>query len=215
MKLSKKTLAILKNFSTINQSIVIKPGNLLETISDVKDTFARVEIEETFPTNVTIYDLNEFLGAISIFEDPDFDFGENSVTISQGRQKQTYYYADASIITQPPEKPITLPSVEVEAKLERETLSTVAKASSINSATHISFKNGDLVIQNKSQPNSNSFVINGVSAEGDYELSISVDKLKMVSDDYNVNICSKGLAHFEGSAGINYYVALTTDGYYR
>ena len=74
MKLSKKTLAILKNFATINQSIVVKPGNKLETISNVKDVFAKVEVEETFENNFAIYDLNEFLGVVSLFEDPDFEF---------------------------------------------------------------------------------------------------------------------------------------------
>lgn len=216
MKLSKKTLGILKNFSTINQSIVIKPGSTLQTISDVKDVFARVDVDETFPEQVAIYDLNEFLGVISLFDDPEFDFGDNCVVITQGRQKQVYYYADSTIITQAPDKGVVLPSVEVTAQLDTETLQKVAKAASVNGATHISFKNGDLLIQNKSVPNSNNFVIEGVaSTEGEYELSVSVDKIKMVADDYNINVCSKGMAQFIGSQGIEYSVALTTDGYYK
>lgn len=216
MKLSKKTLAILKNFSTINQSIVIKPGNTLQTISDVKDVFARTDVDETFDQTIVIYDLNEFLGVISLFEDPELDFGNDCVVITQGRQKQVYYYADPSIITQAPDKGVTLPSVEVEAKLDTDTLSKIAKAAAINSATHISFKAGDLVVQNKSVPNANSFVIEGVSDnEGDYELSIGVDKIKMVADDYNINVCAKGMAQFIGAQGIEYSVALTTDGYYN
>lgn len=215
MKLSKKTLSVLKNFSTINQSIVIKEGNVLQTISDVKDIFARVEVEETFPVDAPIYDLNEFLGVIGLFEDPEFTFAENHVVISQGKLKQVYYYADASIITQPPENGVNLPSVEVEATLTKETISTVSKAAAVNGATHVSFRNGDLVVHNKAVPNSNNFVIDQVCAEGDYELSIGVDKLKFVSDDYAVQICSKGLAKFVGSSGVEYSVALTTDGYYK
>ena len=82
MKLSNKTLAILKNFATINQSIVIKPGKKLQTISNVKDSFAKAEIEEDFQGDVSIYDLNEFLGVVGLFEDPEFDFGNKSVTVS-------------------------------------------------------------------------------------------------------------------------------------
>jgi len=214
MKLSKKTLAILKNFSTINQSIVIKPGNVVETISDVKDMYAKVEIEESFESTVAIYDLNEFLGVISLFEDPDFEFGDKSVTISEDNQKQKYHYADASIITQAPEAGLKLPSVEVTGALTRDVLVKIAKAASVNSATHVSFAKGDVVVQNKSAPNSNNYTVDGVMTEGDYELSIAVDKLKMVADDYNIEVCSKGLVRFEGSQGIVYYVALTTDGYY-
>ena len=215
MKLSKKTLAILKNFSTINQSIVINPGNVLQTISDVKDVFARVEVEETFPCKIAIYDLNEFLGVISLFDDPELDFGEDCVVITQGRQKQTYYYADSSIITQAPAKGVTLPSVEVQAQITSDQLGKIARAASINSSTHVSFKNGDLVVQNKSVPNSNIFVIEGVSStDAVYELSVGVDKIKMVADDYNVNVCAKGMAQFIGAQGIEYSVALTTDGSY-
>jgi len=216
MKLSKQTLGILKNFSTINQSIVIKPGNILQTISDVKDIFARVEVTETFPCQITIYDLNEFLGVVGLFEDPELDFGDDCVVISEGRQKQVFYYADASIITQAPDKGVVLPSVEVTGTINKDVLSKISRAAAINSATHISFKNGDLVVQNKAVPNSNSFVIEGISSNtSEYELSVGVDKLKMVADDYNVNVCSKGMAQFTGSAGVEYAVALTTDGYFN
>lgn len=220
MKLSKQTLGILKNFSTINQSIVIKPGNVIQTISDVKDIHARVEVQEEFPCEIAIYDLNEFLGVISLFDSPELDFGDDCVVISEGRQKQTYYYADSSIITQAPAKGVVLPSVEASATVTSEQLSKASKASSINGATHISFKNGDLVVQNKSVPNSNNFVIQEIGTEGDYELSIGVDKLKMVQCDYNVSVCAKGMAQFvgsigEGEIGISYSVALTTDGYFN
>ena len=104
MKLSKRTQAILKNFAGINQSIVINPGNKLQTISNVKDVFAKAEIEETFDQTVSIYDVNEFLGVLSLFEDPELEFGDKSVRVSQGKMNQTYYYADASVITTPPEK---------------------------------------------------------------------------------------------------------------
>lgn len=215
MKLSKRTQSILKNFAGINQSIVINPGNKLQTISNVKDIFAKAEIEETFDTKVSIYDVNEFLGVMSLFEDPELEFNQNSVKISQGKMKQTYYYADASIITTPPDNGVTLPSNEVTAKLTREQLQSIIKAASLNSSTSLTFTNGNVKVWNSQVVNSNTFEINEVAShDNDYELSISVDKLKMVADDYNINICAKGLAQFVGTQSIEYFVALQPDGKY-
>lgn len=215
MKLSKRTQAILKNFAGINQSIVIKPGNTLQTISNVKDIFAKTEIEETFDTQISIYDVNEFMGVLSLFEDPELEFGTNSVLISQGKMKQTYYYADPSVITQPPEKGVTLPSTEVKSSLNREQLQSLIKAAAFNDASSLTFTNGNVKVWNSNVANSNTFEIEGVcSHDVDYELSISVEKLKMVADDYEINICAKGLSQFVGSQGIQYFVALMPNGTY-
>jgi hypothetical protein len=215
MKLSKRTLAILKNFASINQSIIIKPGKRLETISNVKDTFAKAESEETFDKQVSIYDLNEFLGVISLFEDPDFEFGDKSVKISEGKTTQTYFYADASVITTPPEKGVNLPSSEVTASLSREQLGKLIRSAAVNNAADLTFKNGSVLVHDKTVPNSNKFEITDVaSTEGKYELSIKVEKLKMVSDDYQIKICAKGLSHFKGSQGIEYFIALQPNGSY-
>lgn len=215
MKLSKKTLAILKNFSTINQSIVISEGSKLQTISNVKDVFGVADVEENFEQKFAIYDLNEFLGVISLFNDPDFTFDDKCVKISEGSVEQTFFFADDSVITQPPEKGITLPSVDVSFTLTREQLQNLVKAASINNATDLTFTNGSVKVHNKSIPNSNSFVVGGVgTADAEYSLSISVDKLKMVADDYVVDVCAKGLAHFNGTQGIEYFVALQPDSKY-
>lgn len=215
MKLSKRTLAILKNFATINQSIVVKPGNKLETISNVKDIFAKVEVEENFQTTFAIYDLNEFLGVVSLFEDPDFEFNNDRVVISQGKMKQSYWYADTSVITSPPEKGVTLPSIEVKASMKKEQWGVAIRAASANNASTLTFTNGNILLHDKSVPNSNNFVFEGVANhEVDYNLSIAVEKLKMIMDDYDIEICSKGLARFNGAQGIDYYIALLPDGNY-
>lgn len=214
MKLSKRTQAILNNFALINQSIIVKPGSKIETISNVKDTFAKVDVEEQFATQVSIYDLKEFLGVVGLFEDPEFEFGEKSVLISEGSTSQTYFYADASVITAPPEKGVSLPSVEVTAKLTKEQLSKVIRASAINNAPDLTFKNGSAVVHDKTVPNSNTFEMKSVATEGNYELSIKVEKLKLIADDYNIEICAKGLARFVGSQGIEYFIALQPNGHY-
>ena len=215
MKLSKRTQAVLKNFAGINQSIVINPGNIIQTISNVKDVFAKSNIEETFEQRVCIYDMNEFLGVMSLFEDPELEFTDNSIKLSQGKMTQTYYYADASVITQPPEKGVTLPSVEVTASLTREQLVSLVKAAGLNDATSLTFVNGDVKVWNSQKPNANTFQMTGISdTEANYELSIAVEKLKMVADDYDIEICSKGLSHFTGTQGIEYFVALMPNGKY-
>ena len=48
MKLSDKTLSVLKNFSSINQSILFKEGNKLRTISVMKNILAEATINEEF-----------------------------------------------------------------------------------------------------------------------------------------------------------------------
>lgn len=215
MKLSKTTLSVLKNFASINQSIVIKPGTTLETISNVKDVFAKFNVEETFDKNIAIYDLNEFLGVVSLFEDPEFEFGDDSVIISQGKQKQKYFYADQSIITTPPEKGVSLPSVEVSANLSKEQLGTLIKAAAVNSSSDLTFTNGDVKVHDKTIPNSNSFIIEGVTdTSAQYSLSIGVEKLKVIADDYDVDVCAKGLANFKGASGVEYFIALQPDGQY-
>lgn len=215
MKLTKRTQAILKNFASINQSIVIKPGSKLQTISNTKDIYADAEIEERFEKQVSIYDVNEFLNTVSLFEDPDLEFSDNNVVISQGRMKQTYYYADPSVITQAPEKGVTLPSSEVNAKLSREQLQSLIKAGSINSATSLTFTNGNVEVKDETKPNSNSFGIEGVADHtADYKLSIAIEKLKMIADDYEISISAKGLSQFVGTQGIRYFVALMPNGKY-
>jgi len=215
MKLTNNVVSILKNFSGINQSIVVKAGSNLQTISNMKDVFAKVEIEEKFPADFAIYDLGEFLGVVNLFEDPNLEFGKKSVVISEGSARQEYFYAEPSNVTQPPENGVTLPSVEVKARLSRQQLGQLLKAASTNGSTDLTFKNGDVKVHDRSIPNSNSFTIEGVADhEEDYSLSIRVESLRLIADDYDIEICAKGLARLAGASGVEYFVALQPDGTY-
>jgi len=214
MQISKRTLGILKNFASINQSILIEEGNTIETISNIKDVYAKVEVDETFPVTFAIYDLNEFMGVVSLFDaDADFQFGDDSLTIKDGNGEQKYYYADQNIIARPPEKGITLPEVDVEKNITKENLGRLAKAATINNASDITFTEEGIIVHDKTVPTSNKFKITCQELKSKkYNLSISVDKLKMVLDDYDIKICAKGLCLFQGASGIDYYVALQPDG---
>ena len=114
MKLSEKTLTVLKNFAGINNSILVKEGNQLRTISVAKNILAEANIDEEFPRQFGIYDLNQFLNGLSLHQDPDMDFTEESyLTIREGRRRVRYFFADPQVIISPPDKQINLPSEDV------------------------------------------------------------------------------------------------------
>lgn len=215
MKLSKRTLAVLKNFAGINQSLVVEPGNKISTISDTRDILANAVIDETFENSFAIYDLNEFLSAMSLFTDPDLIFSEDHLLIKEGKRAQKFYYADPSVITQPPKKEMKLPSTEVDVNISKDDLAALIRAASINNAQDVVFMGTRLEgqrvsLQDKTNPTSNSFQLElNEQSDADYNMALTVDKLKFIPLDYNVNICVKGMAHFRNSEqGVEYYLAL-------
>ena len=126
MKISIETLNILKNFSTINSSLVVKKGNVLRTISPAKNILANFTCPENFDNDFAVYDLNEFLGGLSLFKDPDFDFTDPSyLLIKSGGSKVKYFFSDPSVITEPPEKEIALPTIDVAVSYTHLTLPTI------------------------------------------------------------------------------------------
>ena len=129
MKISKETLEVLKNFSAINPNLVIKPGNKLSSIAEAKNIMSAVEVAETFPKEVGIYDLNEFLSALSLIDNPDLEFGDDSVVIKSDIASLTYRYADVNILTAPV-KEVTMPESEITINLSADDISQIRKAGS-------------------------------------------------------------------------------------
>jgi hypothetical protein len=211
MKINNKTLNILKNFATINPSIIVKPGNILKTISSSKTILARAEVPDTFEYPFAIYNLSQFIGCISMFTDPDLDFDESSVTISDGKNKIVYHYADSSIILAPPDKDINIPSVDAEFKISATDIPSVAKALSILELTEIAFVgDGDnIFIQaiDSKNPSSNQYSVKVGATDKVFKAIFKPDNLKMVPDDYVVTLSSKGLSKFVGTEA-TYYVAI-------
>ena len=140
MKLSEKTIALLKNFSSINQSILFKKGNVLRTMSVMKNILAEVDIEECFPQDFAIYDLVQFLNGVSLYSDPDLDFkNESHLTIREGKNHRTkYFFADPSVIVAPPEKSLTLPSEDVSFTIDTNNLTQLLKAAAIYQSPDLS-----------------------------------------------------------------------------
>ena len=164
MKLSDSTLAVLKNFAGINNSILVKKGNQLRTISVAKNILAEAEIPEDFPRDVAIYDLNQFLNGLSLHQDPNLDFTEDShITIKEGKRRVKYFYADPQVIIAPPDKEINLPTQEICFQLESNSLEKLVKSAAVYQLPDLSVigKNNEIhmVVRDKKNDTSNEYSI--------------------------------------------------------
>ena len=210
MKLSDNTFDVLKNFSTINPSLVFKTGNVLRTVSPQKNILASCVVTEQFPVPFAIYELNQFLGLNSLFENGDIEFGTSSLEISQGSSKCSYTYTDPSMVTAPPEKDLQLPSAEVSFAMSRETLKSVVNAANQLGLPEISVR-GDggvvsLVATDSKNPSSNEFSVDVGETEETFSFIFKTENFKFIPDEYAVQVSSKGISHFRGER-IEYWVA--------
>ncbi len=212
MKISKHCASMLKNFSDINMSIEVKAGNTLRTVSVQKNILAETVVEETFPQDFAIYELNRFLGAASLFEDPTFEFGEKSVRIGDSSRSIDYVYCDPTMIVTPPEKNITVPDAEVRFKLSQDNLSQVLKAGNVLGTPEISVESDGAQMYMKAldvnNDSSDTFQIDLGPNSQTFRFVFKTENFKMVSNvDYDVEISSKGIARFSYQDKIQYWVA--------
>ena len=164
MKLSDKTLTVLKNFAGINNSILVKQGNSLRTMSVAKNILAEATIDEEFSRQFGVYDLNQFLNGLSLHQDPDLDFSEESyLTIREGKRRVKYFYADPNVIISPPDKEITLPTEDVKFQLESTSLEKLLKAAAVYQLPDLSAVGEagvvKLVVRDKKNDTSNEYSI--------------------------------------------------------
>ena len=212
MKLSESTIEVLKNFSTINPSLVFKEGNILRTVSPQKNILASSVVGESFPIDFAIYELNQFLGLNSLFDNGDIDFGTSSLEISQGSAKCSYTYTDPSMVTAPPEKDLVLPSAEVTFDMTNETLKNVVNAANQLGLPEIAVRNEGnevvLVATDTKNPSTNEYSVAVCNTESDvdYKFVFKTDNFKFIPDNYRVQISSKGISHFKGER-VEYWVA--------
>ena len=217
MNLSDNTLGILKNFAGINNSILVKEGNQLRTISVMKNILAEAEIPEDFPRQFGIYDLNQFLNGLSLHQDPDLDFSEQSyLTIIEGRRKVKYFFADPQVIIAPPEKEITLPTEDVCFQLESITLEKLLKASAVYQLPDLSAisENGQikLIVHDKKNDTSNEFAIVVGETDRIFSFNFKIENIKIIPGQYDVVISSKLLSRFvNNDLNLTYYIALEPD----
>lgn len=217
MKLSESTVGLLKNFSSINQSILFKQGSKLRSISVMKNILVEANVAEEFPKDFGIYDLNQFLNGLSLHSSPDLDFERDQyVVIKEGKSRSKYFFADPSVIVAPPEKEITLPSEDVCFELTSQQLEKLKKAASVYQLPDVSAigENGiiKLVSRDKKNDTSNDFSIIVGETDTDFVFNFKEENLKIIPGNYNVVVSSKLLSRFSNqNYDVQYYIALEPD----
>ena len=217
MKLSDSTLSLLKNFSTINQSILFKQGNKLRTISVMKNILAEATIAEEFSKDFGIYDLTQFLNGLGLHHNPELDFQDESyVIIKEGRSRSKYFFADPNVIITPPEKPIELPSEDVTFEISTDQLEKLLKAAAIYQLPDLSVvgENGvvKILVRDKKNDTSNDFSITVGETTDIFSFNFKVENIKIIPGTYDVVVSQKLLSRFTSkNYDLTYYIALEPD----
>tara|TARA_R100000734_G_C3312712_1_gene103817 strand:- start:355 stop:1038 length:684 start_codon:yes stop_codon:yes gene_type:complete len=217
MKLSDSTLSLLKNFSSINQSILFKEGSKLRTISVMKNILAEATINEEFARDFGIYDLNQFLNGLSLHHKPELDFANDGyVVIREGRSRSKYFFADPSVIVTPPDKEITLPSEDVCFELTTTVLEKLLKAAAVYQLPDISAVGEagvvKLVVRDKKNDTSNAHEEVVGETDQDFSFNFKVENIKILPGTYDVVVSQKLLSRFTSkNHDLTYYIALEPD----
>ena len=217
MKLSDKTLTVLKNFAGINNSILVKRGTQLRTMSVAKNILAEASIDEEFPKDFAIYDLNQFLNGLGLHQDPEMDFSESSyLTIREGKRRVKYFFADPAVIVSPPDKEINLPSEDVHFQLDSVSLEKLLKAAAVYQLPDLSVIGGagvvKLVVRDKKNDTSNEFAIVVGETDKEFAFNFKVENIKIIPGAYDVVVSSKLLSQFTNTNyNLKYFIALEPD----
>ena len=218
MKLSDKTINLLKNFSSINQSILIKEGYCIRPISVMKNILAEAKVPEEFPKDFGIYDLNQFLNAVSsLHVNPELDFSNNEyLLIREGKKRNRFFFADPNVIVSPPEKSITLPSEDVCFELDTQVLGTLMKAAAIYQVPDLSVIGEagvvKLVVHDKKNDTSNTHEEIVGETDSEFCFNFKVENIKILPGTYEVVVSKKLLSRFESkNHELTYYIALEPD----
>ncbi len=217
MKLSDSTLSLLKNFSSINQSILFKEGSKLRTISVMKNILAEATISEEFARDFGIYDLNQFLNGLSLHQKPELDFANDGyVVIKEGRSRSKYFFADPSVIVTPPDKEISLPSEDVCFELTTTVLEKLLKAAAVYQLPDISAVGEagvvKLVVRDKKNDTSNAHEEVVGETDVTFNFNFKVENIKILPGTYDVVVSQKLLSRFTSkNHDLTYYIALEPD----
>jgi copper(I)-binding protein len=211
MKLSAKTLAILKNFSTINQSILVRPGNVLRTMTATKTVIAKASVPDAFDREFAIYNVPQFMNCMSMFTEPDLSFGDTHVMITDNKRSFKYFYSEVDSIVKPPNKDLQLPSVDAAFRLTAKDMQDTIKAMGILNLPELAVV-GDgqtITLQAVDVKNSSSsnFSVEVGETENIFRVIFKADNMKMIPGDYDVSISSKGISHFSSTV-VEYFVAI-------
>ena len=216
MQLSDTTLAVLKNFASIQPNVVLQEGNVVKTIAEAKNVMAVATLDQSFDKEVGIYNLDEFLSVLGLVETPDLDFGSDYVTVkdSVGRSSVKYFYSDPSILTSPA-KDIPMPEAEVNFTLSEETLKKILRAAGAPGHEKMTITATDggvkLTVVDNTDATSNAFeiVVPGTVESDNFTFVMNIANLKLISGEYEVAVSSRLISHFKNtSVDVEYFIAL-------
>jgi len=218
--ISQETLSILKNFSQLNSNLLVRPGNVINTVTGAKNVMAQATVKEDFPVEFGIWDLNKFLGTLSLFDSPTCEFGEKSVKISgEGGRAVTYYYSEPSLLTTI-NKQVQMPETVIHLNLTQSVFADLQRAASVLQLPDLSFTSMDgenilAVVRDKKDPTSNDYSVAIGDVLGDtpnFEFNFKIDNLKLLPGDYDVEICESVVSSFTNTnSDVKYWIALETD----
>lgn len=208
---TERALNVLKNFSAINPSIVLKPGNKIKTISNQKNIMAEATVDMNFDATAAIYDISRFLGTMSLFEKPTLTFNEKTIRIAEGRKQVNYTLAEPTMIMQPPEKEITMPPCEVNVKLTWSNIQELLKAAAILQLPEVSFtgRDGAVILEamDSKNPTSDRYGVSVGDTSDNFNFYIKAENIKLMPGDYDVSLSSSGLSSFVNE-NVSYWVAV-------
>tara|TARA_R100001509_G_scaffold148320_1_gene106053 strand:- start:20168 stop:20839 length:672 start_codon:yes stop_codon:yes gene_type:complete len=221
MKLSKGTLSVLKNYSSINTNILVHPGSKISTITPAKNLLSEAVVEEDFPVQFGIWDLPKFLGTVSLFQDPDFSFHDKYVLIKSSTGSCVkYYYSEPSLLTVPTKK-LDMPTAVVNFKLTESVFNEILRSASVLQLPDLAIRSSSgrvfAVVFDKSEPTSNDYSIdlgehNGTS---EFDFHFKIENLKFLPGEYEVGISNKVVSQFKNvSNSVTYWVALESTSTY-
>ena len=217
MKLSDNTLSLLKNFSTINQSILFKQGSKLRTISVMKNILAEATVDEELPKDFGIYDLNQFLNGLGLHQSPELDFeNDGHVVIKEGKMRSKYFFADPNVIITPPDKEITLPTEDVSFELSTQQLDKLLKAAGIYQLPDLAVIGEagvvKLLVRDKKNDTSNTFAVTVGETDKVFSFNFKIENIKILPGTYEVVVSQKLLSKFTNKdRDLRYYIALEPD----
>jgi len=218
MKLDDKTVSVLKNFATINQSVLVKPGNVIRTISPSKTVMAKAMLNQDFPQQFSIYDVSRFLGVVSQFDSPELTFNEKHVVVGDGEEQCEYTFTDPSMIVAAPEKEINLSNAEVNFHLPEAKLTKATRALGVLGLPEIAVtgKNGKIYLQAVDVKGTTADVFNVEvgTTNANFRMVFRAENIKVMAGDYDVSISSKGLSHFKGKE-VEYWIAVESSSSYQ
>jgi len=200
MELSEAAVGVLKNFSQINPSVLFKPGNEVSTISPQKTVIATATVDETFPVQGGIYDLNRFLGVVSLFEAPELSFSEQRVTINEGNKAINYTFAEPAMILTPPDKKIDFPEPEVKVEITWAEIQSVLRAASVMQLPEVSINGSagkvSISAEDSKNPTADTYSSDVGETDNDFKFVFKVENLKLLNLNYLVEVSKKGIARF-------------------